>query len=221
MKIDFQRQAWFAEFWGTFMLVLAGTGAIIIQNQTGVITHVGIAITFGLIIFVGIETFGNISGAHFNPAVTLALTLAGEFTKSRSIPYILAQCSGAISASVLLRILFPKDEYLGSTNPAGSDLQSFILELLLTWFLVLVIFSLTDRRGQGGASGKSMISLTIGAVIGLEAMFAGPICGASMNPARSLAPALISNHLNHLWIYLLAPTLGGILAIPIWRSIRA
>lgn len=205
---------YFAEFLGTYALVFAGTGAIIIDQQThGTITHAGVAITFGLIVMSMIYTFGDISGAHLNPAVSVAFAIAKKFPAIQLAPYIAAQISGAIGASFTLKALFPSNEFLGATLPAGSDMQSFVLELILTFFLMLVIIHVAT-----GSKEKGMFAgLAIGSVVGLEAMFAGPICGASMNPARSLAPALVSGHLEHLWIYIVATTIGAVLAIPVWN----
>ena len=200
---------YFSEFLGAFGLVFAGTGAIIInQVSHGAITHVGIALTFGLIILAMIYTFGDISGAHFNPAVTIGFWAARRFDGALVVPYILSQAAGAFLASGLLRFLFPTNELLGTTLPAGSETQSFILELILTFFLMLVILNVSTGAKEKGATA----GIAIGSVIGLEALFAGPICGASMNPARSLAPAIISGHLEHLWLYVAAPVLGAILA---------
>ncbi len=203
-----------AELLGTFALVFCGTGAIIINQETsGAVSHVGIAITFGFIVMSMIYTFGNISGAHLNPAVTIAFTLSGRFPPKELLPYIISQIVGALLASVVLHYLFPSNELLGTTLPAGSESQSFILEFILTFFLMLVIINVaTGSKEQGMFAG-----LAIGSVVLLEAMFAGPICGASMNPARSLAPALVSGHLIHLWIYLTATTGGAALAIPVWK----
>jgi len=206
-----------AEMFGTFGLVFAGTGAIIVnQSANGAITHVGIALTFGLIILAMIYTFGDISGAHFNPAVTISFWAARRLPGRQVGFYIASQCVGAILASGMLRLLFPKSELLGATTPAGSELQSFVLETLLTFFLMLVILSVSTGAKEKGITA----GIAIGAVIALEAMFAGPICGASMNPARSLAPALVSLHPEHLWLYIAAPILGASLAIPACRCVR-
>ncbi|MDX1951055.1 MAG: aquaporin [Verrucomicrobiota bacterium] len=201
-----------AEFLGTFALVFAGTGAIVINHASGgAIGHVGIAFTFGLIVLAMIYTFGEVSGAHLNPAVTLGFFAASRFEAKNVGPYILTQCLGALAASGVLRFLFPADKTLGATLPAGSALQSFILELILTFFLMLVIL-----RVSTGAKEKGITAgIVVGAVIALEAMFAGPICGASMNPARSLAPAVVSGHTEHLWVYLVATVLGAVLAVPV------
>lgn len=206
-----------AEILGTFALVFCGTGAIIINQETaGVITHPGIAFTFGLIVMVMIYALGPVSGAHFNPAVTIAFTVAKRFPLKEVTPYLVSQCAGGFMASFTLHFLFPSSEFLGSTLPAGSEMQSFILELLLTFFLMLVIIQVaTGSKEQGMFAG-----LAIGSTVLLEAMFAGPVCGASMNPARSFAPAVVSGHLEHLWIYLLAPVVGAILAVGIWWLIR-
>jgi aquaporin NIP len=199
-----------AESIGTFALVFAGTGAIVINDVSGgIVTHVGIALTFGLIVLAMIYTVGDISGAHLNPAVTSAFWLSGRFAGRQVVPYVLAQCLGAVAASGILHFLFPAHTNLGATLPAGSDMQSFILELVLTLILMFVILNVSAGAKEKGVTA----GIAIGAVIGLEAMFAGPICGASMNPARSLAPAIVSGHLEHLWIYLAAPVIGACLAV--------
>ncbi|MBS1502459.1 MAG: aquaporin [Bacteroidetes bacterium] len=206
-----------AEFLGTFGLVFAGTGAIIIDQQThGAVSHAGVAITFGLIVMSMIYTFGEISGAHLNPAVSIAFAIGGKFPYREIAPYMLSQFAGAIAASAVLKLLFPGNEYLGATLPAGSAMQSFILEFILTLFLMLVIVNVAHGSKEQGM----FAGLAIGAVVGLEAMFAGPICGASMNPARSLAPAIVSGHLASLWIYLAAPVAGAAAAIPVWLCLR-
>jgi aquaporin NIP len=205
---------YFAEIIGTFALVFCGTGAIIInQEQNGVITHVGIAFTFGLIVMSMIYALGDISGAHLNPAVSIAFVLSGRFSFKQLFPYIASQLTGAFLASLVVRYLFPANELLGTTLPAGSDMQSFVLEMILTFFLMLVIVQVaTGSKEQGMFAG-----LAIGSVVLLEAMFAGPVCGASMNPARSIAPAIVSGHTEHLWIYIAAPVVGASLAIGAWR----
>jgi aquaporin Z len=206
-----------AEFIGAFALVFAGTGAIVIDGVTGGgVTHVGVALTFGLVILAMIYTLGDISGAHFNPAVTFGFWLARRFPGRSVLPYIASQALGAITASVLLRFLFPASLTLGATEPAGPAMQSFVLEIVLTGILMFVILGVsTGAREKGITAG-----IAIGAVIALEALFAGPICGASMNPARSLGPALVSDHLEGLWIYLTAPVLGAGLAVLGCRCVR-
>ncbi|MES1221230.1 MAG: MIP family channel protein [Bacteroidota bacterium] len=203
-----------AELIGTFAFVFCGTGSIIINQETGgSVTHAGIAITFGLIVMVMIYALGGISGAHLNPAVSIAFTIAKRFPVKQLLPYVLSQIIGAILASIILKYLFPANQLLGSTMPSGSDIQSFILEFILTFFLMLVIINVaTGSKEQGMFAG-----LAIGSTVLLEAMFAGPICGASMNPARSFAPAIISGHIEHLWIYLTATITGAVAAIPVWK----
>lgn len=201
-----------AEFIGTFALMFCGTGAIIINQQTGgIITHAGIAITFGLIVMSMIYALGNISGCHINPAVTIAFAIAKKFKKKDVLPYIISQLAGALLASVTLQYLFPNNDTLGATLPSGTALQSFVFELILTFFLMLVIINVAT-----GSKEKGMFAgMAIGAVILLEAMFAGPVSGASMNPARSFAPAIVSGHVEHLWVYITAPILGAVAAIPV------
>ena len=206
-----------AEIIGTFALVFCGTGAIVIDKQTGGgVSHAGVAVTFGLIVMAMIYGLGEISGAHLNPAVSIAFSLAGRLPVKALAPYIASQIIGALLASVLLRALFPENSLLGATIPAGSAGQSFVLELILTFILMLVIMGVaTGPKEQGLFAG-----IAIGGVILLEAMFAGPICGASMNPARSLAPALVSGHIQSLWVYLTAPITGAALAIPTWKYLN-
>jgi len=206
-----------AELLGTFGLVFAGTGAVIIDQVTGGgITHVGVALTFGMIVLAMIYNFGDISGAHLNPAVTIGFWAARRMP-GREVPvYVMGQIIGALLASGTLRLLFPENKLLGATMPAGSELQSFVLEFILTFFLMLTILNVaTGAKEKGITAG-----IAIGSVIGLEAMFAGPICGASMNPARSIAPALVSGHLEHLWLYLAAPVLGAVCAMFACRCVR-
>lgn len=206
-----------AEIIGTFAMVFCGTGAIIINQQTnGAITHVGVAITFGLIVMAMIYALGNISGSHLNPAVTIAFALAKKFEVKQVAPYIISQLFGAILASLVLKYLFPTNEFLGATIPSGTALQSFILEFILTFILMLVIINVaTGSKEQGMFAG-----LAIGSTVLLEAMFAGPICGASMNPARSIAPAIVSGYTQHLWVYISATILGAALAIPTWKFLN-
>jgi aquaporin Z len=206
-----------AELLGTFALVFCGTGAIVINQHTGgVIGHAGIAATFGLIVTAMIYTFGDVSGAHLNPAVTIAFSIAKLFKWNQVAPYILAQLTGAFLASLLLKTLFPSNPTLGATLPAGSEMQSFILEVVLTFLLMLVILF----TSQGSKEAGIMAGIAIGGTVLLEAMFAGPICGASMNPARSIAPAITSGQLQHLWIYIAAPLTGASLATLVWRLFR-
>jgi len=206
-----------AEFIGTFALVFAGTGAIVINEVShGAITHVGIALTFGLIVLVMIYTLGDISGAHINPAVTIGFWLSRQLAGREVLPYIVSQSAGALAASGIVRLLFPDNRLLGATQPAGAALQSFVLEFLLTALLMFVILGVsTGAREKGITAG-----IVVGSVIALEAMFAGPITGASMNPARSLGPALVSGQIANLWIYLTAPVIGAGFGVLCCRCIR-
>ena len=206
-----------AECFGTFALVFAGTGAIIINDvSNGAISHVGIGLTFGLVVLAMIYAVGDASGAHLNPAVTFGFFAAHRFPARSVLPYILSQSVGAIAASTVLHLLFPQHPTLGVTHPAGSGLQSFVLELILTCILMFVILSVSTGAKEKGVTA----GIAIGAVIALEAIFAGPICGASMNPARSLAPALLSSRLDALWIYLTAPPIGALLAVFACRCVQ-
>jgi aquaporin Z len=206
-----------AEFIGTFSLVFAGTGAIVIDETTGgAVTHVGVALTFGLIVLAMIYTIGDISGAHLNPAVSLGFFAARRFPLRQAIPYISSQCGGALAASALMHLLFPENEMLGATVPTRSEIQSFVLELILTAILMFVVLGVSTGAAEKGITA----GIVVGAVIGLEAMFAGPICGASMNPARSLGPAVIAGHFQSLWVYLLAPVIGAWIGVLGCRCVR-
>ncbi|MES2440243.1 MAG: aquaporin [Verrucomicrobiota bacterium] len=206
-----------AEFLGTFILVFAGTGAIVVNETSGgVIGHAGIALVFGLVVLAMIHTFGDVSGAHFNPAVTLGFAAAGRFAWKDVPGYALSQFAGAFAASLTLKVLFPNNQSLGATLPAGGAAQSFILEIILTVILMLVILSVSTGAKEKGITA----GIAIGAVVALEAMFAGPISGASMNPARSLAPAVVSGNFQHLWLYPVATILGALIAIPLCIGTR-
>jgi aquaporin NIP len=196
-----------AEFIGVFLLVFFGPGsAVVSAHQGGAISHEGIAACNGLAIMVLIYALGHVSGAHFNPAVTLAFCVARHFQPREVVPYWLAQFAGAIAGAGLLRALFDNASRLGTTRPAGSDAQSFVLEIVLTFALMFVITAVaTDVRAVGQAA-----AIAIGATVGLDVLLGGPVSGGSMNPARSLGPALVSGELNSLWIYLIAPPVGAV-----------
>ena len=205
-----------AEMLGTFAVVFAGTGAIVINDvANGKVTHVGIALTFGLIVLAMVYALGDISGAHLNPAVTLGFWAARRFHTSDVVPYLLSQCAGAIAASLALHVLFPAHPNLGATQPSGPVVQSLVLESILTFLLMFVILNVSTGAKEKGITA----GLAVGAMVGLEALFAGPISGASMNPARSFAPALISMNFNNLWIYLVGTCVGALIAVPASRGV--
>ncbi|HAX74491.1 MAG TPA: aquaporin [Cyanobacteria bacterium UBA11372] len=217
LPFKFKREEAIAEGVGTFILVFAGTGAVMVnQVSNGAVTHLGISFVFGAVVAALIYGLGHVSGAHFNPAVTLAFWASGFFPKSKVLPYILAQSVGAIAASGILLITLGKVANLGATLPLKDNwFQSFILEIVLTFILMLVILgSGLDRRAHIGFAG-----IAIGLTVGLEAAFMGPITGASMNPARSLGPALVGGIWQHHWLYWIAPILGAQLAVPIYRQL--
>ena len=203
-----------AEFIGTFALVFCGTGAIIVdQHSGGSLGLLGIAATFGIIVSAIIYIFSSISGTHINPAVTISLALGKLMPKNDILGYLVAQIFGAIVASSFLLMLFPKNQSLGSTIPSGSLAQSFCIEFILTFFLMLTILAVTSKKESSTIAG-----LIIGLVVTGIILFAGPISGGSFNPARSLAPAIISGKLTALWLYLTAPTLGAIVAMLVWKT---
>jgi aquaporin NIP len=205
-----------AELVGTFALVFAGCGAIMVDAQTHALGHVGVAISFGLVIMVMIYALGHISGAHFNPAVTFAFALSRHFPWSRAAGYWTAQLAGALIAAAILRGSLGDIAHVGATLPSGSQAQSFLWELVLTFFLMLVIMAVaTDTRAVGEAA-----AIAIGGTVGLDAMFGGPISGASMNPARSLGPGLVSGDLHAIWLYILAPLSGATLAALTYQFLR-
>jgi MIP family channel proteins len=194
-----------AELIGTFALVFAGAGAIMVDAKTDALGHVGVAITFGLVIMAMIYAVGHVSGAHFNPAVSFAFALTRHFPWTRVGAYWLAQFAGAIAAAALLRGSLGDVAHVGATLPSGSQGQAFLWELILTSFLMFVIMAVaTDTRAVGEAA-----AIAIGGTVGLDAMFGGPVTGASMNPARSVGPALVSSVLHGLWLYIVAPLLGA------------
>jgi aquaporin Z len=205
-----------AETIGTFAMVFAGCGAMVIDDMTHAITHVGVALTWGLVVMAMIYTLGEISGAHLNPAVTIGFWLSRRLRGRDVGPYILSQLIGAFAASAALLAMFGPRAALGATIPAGSDAQSFALEAILTGLLMFVILNISTGSKETGM----MAGIAVGGTIGLEAMFAGPICGASMNPARSLAPAVMSGHLTSIWVYLVGPVLGAAIAVPLWIVVR-
>ena len=199
-----------SEFIGTFAMIFCGTGAMTINETTGGdVTHVGIGITWGLIVMAMIYAFGEISGAHFNPAVSIAFAYAKKFSWKEVPKYIFFQVAGAFTASLLLMWLFPKSELLGATIPTVDVWRAFVLELILTFFLMVVIINVSTGSKEAGM----MAGIAIGSVVLLEALFAGPITNASMNPARSLAPNIVSGNIKGLWLYILAPIIGALLAV--------
>jgi aquaporin NIP len=205
-----------AEFVGTFALVFAGCGAVMVDAKTHALGHVGVAFSFGLVIMVMIYAVGHISGAHFNGAVTFAFALSRHFPWPRTLAYWTAQLLGALTAAAILRCSLGDIADVGATLPSGSQAQSFLWELVMSFFLMFVIMAVaTDTRAAGEAA-----AIAIGATIGLDALFGGPISGASMNPMRSLAPALVSGNLHALWLYILAPLLGASLGAVTYQLIR-
>lgn len=208
---------YYAEFIGTFAMIFCGTGAMTINEVTGGdVTHVGIGITWGLIVMAMIYAFGDISGAHFNPAVSIGFAFANKFPRKEVPKYIIAQTLGAFAASLILWLLFPASEELGSTIPKITVWRAFVLELLLTFFLMLVIINVSTGSKEVGM----MSGIAVGGIILLAALFAGPVTNASMNPARSLAPNIVSGNYTGLWLYMVAPVLGALLAVLSCRLVK-
>jgi aquaporin NIP len=194
-----------AEAVGAFALVFAGCGAIMVEAKGGGLGQVGIAISFGLVIMVMIYAVGHVSGAHLNPAVTFAFAVTRHFPWARAGAYWAAQVAGATAAALFLHASLGNVADLGTTQPSGSDAQAFFWELLMTALLMFVVMAVaTDTRAVGEAA-----AIAVGGTIGLCAMFGGPISGASLNPARSIGPALVSGELDALWIYIAAPVAGA------------
>lgn len=199
-----------SEFIGTFTLVFAGTGAIVVNDITGgAISLTGIALTFGLVIMVMINAVGDVSGAHFNPAVTTGFYIARRMNARLAFFFILSQVAGAFAGSLILKVTFPDHPTLGATNPTIPPFSAFVFDVILTFILMFVILNVSTGTKEKGL----LAGLAVGGTVALEALFAGPITGASTNPARSLSPAIISGSQANLWLYLIAPFLGVILAV--------
>lgn len=207
-----------AEAFATFALVLGGCGAIVAQARTGTLGGVGVALTFAFVIAVMVYATGHLSGAHINPAITVAFAAVGHFPWHRVPGYVAAQTIGAGLAALLLRGWFGLTADLGATGlSSGIGAWTGIsIEIAATSFLAFVIASVaTDVRAQQPAAG-----LAIGLAVGLGALFAGPLTGGSMNPARSLGPALVAGQLSHLWIYIAGPLVGALAGMGLYQGIR-
>jgi Glycerol uptake facilitator and related permeases (Major Intrinsic Protein Family) len=204
-----------AEFVGTFILVFMGTGAICISSTTHAFSHIGVAVVFGIVVMILIYSFGHISGAHFNPAVSIGFFINKDLSLYEMIAYCTVQICGAIGASLTLVALFGDTNNLGVTKPAAQWSQSFVLELILTFILMSVIL----MSAAHGKANKPFAGIAIGATVAIEALVFGPICGASMNPARSIGPAIISRNFDFLWIYIVATILGAIISVLIYKVV--
>lgn len=199
-----------SEFIGTFILVFAGTGVVIVDQHTGgAVTLTGIAACWGMIIVATVYAFGDISGNHINPAVTIAMAVDRRFEWKEVPAFLIAQLLGAFGASLLLHFLFPDNASLGTTQPGGSVMQSFIMEVIMTFILLLVILRVSTGSKEKGITA----GLVIGATVAFLVLFGGPVSGTSLNPTRSLAPAIVSGNMNALWIYLTAPVIGAVAAV--------
>ncbi len=216
MPVSLSLRKLVAEFIGTFALVFAGAGAVMVDAKTGQLGHLGVAITFGLVIMAMIYAVGHISGAHFNGAVTFAFALSRHFPWPRALGYWTAQLAGAIAAAFLLRASLGNIADVGATQPSGSQAQSFLWELVMTAFLMFVILAVaTDTRAVGEAA-----AVAIGGTIALDAIFGGPISGASMKPMRSFGPAVASGNFHAIWLYILAPLVGASIGALAYQFVR-
>lgn len=210
-------KSYLAEFIGTFTLVFFAAGSALVDAQTnGAVSLIGCAGASGLIVMAIIYSFGNVSGAHINPAVTIGFSVAGLFDKKEILPYVGSQLAGSLAAGLSLKLLFPESQSMGATNPSGTEIQSFILEIILTFLLMLVIL----HTSQGIKEIQQLAGIIIGGMVLLEIIFAGPISGGSMNPARSFGPAIADGNLSSLWIYFVAPVFGASLATIVWKFLK-
>jgi MIP family channel proteins len=214
--LGINRRVFLAELFGTFALVFAGCGAIVVNDMSSALGHTGIAFTFGLIVMAMIYSIGNISGAHLNPAVSLGFLFAGRIKGEQVVGYIVSQFAGAIIAAIILKMLFPIAPDLGLSLPSTTIWQAFFFEIILSFLLMFVILNVSTGYMEKGI----MAGVAVGGTVLLCAMFGGPVSGASMNPARSLGPALVSGQLGSIWIYLVAPVIGTLLASPTCRLVQ-
>ncbi|GMH05205.1 hypothetical protein Nepgr_007045 [Nepenthes gracilis] len=211
-------QKMIAEVLGTYFVVFAGCAAVVVNLDKGkIITLPGISIVWGLVVMVMVYSVGHISGAHFNPAVTIAFASCRRFPWKQVPAYIFCQVLGSVLASGTLRLIFNgKQDQFAGTAPTGTDLQSFVVEFIITFYLMFVISGVaTDNRAIGELAG-----LAVGSTVLLNVMFAGPISGASMNPARTLGPAIVSNHYKGIWIYIVGPISGAVSGAWVYNIIR-
>jgi aquaporin NIP len=216
-QLDLARRA-LAEGLAAFALVFAGCGAIIANTvHAGALGGIGVSATFGLVIMAMIYATGHLSGAHINPAVTVAFTLTRHFPLRDAVAYIAAQLVGAtVAAFVLLAAWSDKPAHLGATLPSVPAGTALLYEIVLSAFLMFVIVAVaTDTRAVGAAA-----ALAIGGTVGLDALFGGPITGASMNPARSFGPALASGTWHDFWIYVVGPVVGAALGALAYQLVR-
>jgi aquaporin NIP len=205
-----------AEFIGTFILIFVGIGSIVVDQHSGGPGLIGIAICWGVTVTAMIYTFGNISGTHLNPAVTLTFWMLKLLKTKDVLPYVICQVLGAFLATYALKYLFPAEVFLGETKPNGHPMRSFILEIIISFILMIVILFTSHGSKETGI----LAGLAIGGTILLLVVFAGPISGTSMNPTRSLAPAVVTGNAESLWIYLTAPFIGMFLAGITWRVMK-
>jgi MIP family channel proteins len=211
------RQCLLAEVLGTAILLLFGTGAAVVNEQTHALGHTGVAAAFGLVVFILIQSLGPVSGCHINPAVTIGFWAMGRFPAKRVLPYVLAQLVGALIGSGLVKLLAGPGSLLGATLPAHGAMQALVIEIALTFWLMLVILRVTSGSKEEGI----LAGLVISATVWLEALVAGPLTGASMNPVRSLGPALVSGHLADCWLYIVGPVAGVLLAVAVDRLLHS
>lgn len=205
-----------AEFIGTFILIFVGIGSIVVDQHSGGIGLIGVAICWGVTVMALIYTFGSISGAHLNPAVTVTFWMVKLLKGKDVLPYLICQAAGAFAATLALKYLFPAEVFLGETKPTGYPMRSFFLEIIISFILMIVILF----TSQGSKETGVLAGLAIGGTVLLLVVFAGPISGTSLNPTRSLAPAIVTGNAENLWIYLTAPFIGMFSAGIVWRLMK-
>ncbi|KAK7247212.1 hypothetical protein RIF29_42089 [Crotalaria pallida] len=207
-----------AEVLGTYFLIFAGCFSVVVnKNNDNVVTLPGISIVWGLAVMVLVYSVGHISGAHFNPAVTIAFATTGRFPWKQVPAYVSAHVLGSTLASGTLRLIFMgKEDQFAGTLPQGSNLQAFVVEFIITFYLMFIISGVaTDNRAIGELAG-----IAVGATVLLNVIFAGPITGASMNPARSIGPAFVHHEYRGIWVYLVAPVMGAVAGAWVYNIIR-
>ncbi|KAG2586310.1 aquaporin NIP1-2-like [Panicum virgatum] len=219
MSVQFMQKI-IAEILGTYFMIFAGCGSVVVNLSTaGTVTFPGICAVWGLVVMVLVYSVGHISGAHFNPAVTVAFATCGRFPWKQVPSYAVAQVLGSTLASLTLRVVFggaTAREHFFGTAPSGSDAQAVALEFVISFYLMFVVSGVaTDNRAIGELAG-----LAVGATVLLNVLFAGPITGASMNPARTLGPAIVAGRYRSVWVYVVGPVCGTVAGAWAYNLVR-